>query len=141
MPSVAAFRGIIVLEVLFVAVAWMVADGDADDYALGAGAYWATVTAMWVLIVGLAIGLCLFSRVARIVYTILTLVLLAVTPFFPNTELVGRVEALFTYLTDLCTGAILALMWLSPPIRQVFKVGQPNSKLERDAPEAARPSA
>ena len=108
------------------ALSWATADWEwvsSIDFQV---VFYASVAATWGVVIAISAGLYFFNRVARILYVVSVPIFVSVSVWFGLGGTETNREALFDYLTSLCTGAVLALMWLSPPIRQAFGGKQPN---------------
>ena len=140
MSAAAIFRILVAAELLLTLVAWGVntewLQPVTPDFTL---TYWGFIAGVWLLTLAASLGMFFFIRGGRILYLatvllgVLWLVLLGDNPS-------GATEAVLSYLSNLCAGAVLALSWLSPDVTGRFRRKQPNSTVERDAPQAARPS-
>ena len=133
MMSIWAFRALVVLELVFSALAWVAADWSKVNVpAIGATLYWSVAAAIWTVLVAISVGLFFFRPFARIVYVALVPVLLLIEYWYGYSDST-RAQYAFDYLASLCVGAILAAMWLSPPIAEAFANEQPNPALNTDA--------
>jgi hypothetical protein len=140
MSAVKIFRTVVVAELLLTVLAWGLntewMHPASPDVAL---LQWALIVGVWVLMLAASLGMFFFIRAGRILYVVtvllgvLWLALVGDNPLNPT-------EAVLSYLSNLCAGAALALSWLSPDVTERFGRKQPNSTVERDAPQAARPS-
>ena len=140
MSAVTIFRILVVAELLLMMLAWGLntewLEPATSDLAV---MHWALIGGVWVLMLAASLGMLFFIRAGRILYVVtvllgaLWLALLGDNPLNPT-------EAVLSYLSNLCAGAALALSWLLPDVTARFGRKQPNTTVERDAPQAARPS-
>jgi hypothetical protein len=140
MSAATIFRSLVAAELLLTVVAWGVntewLQPITPDFAF---TYWGFIGGVWLLMLVASLGMFFFIRGGRILY--LATVLLGVLWLgLQGDNPSGPAEAVLSYLSNLCAGAVLALSWLSPDVTERFRRKQPNSTVERDAPEAARPS-
>jgi hypothetical protein len=134
------FRALLVMEVALIATSRYAVDwsDSASRGYMEELAFWVIVAAVLAFFAGTNVALWFFVRTARLLYLASVLIYVGATVWFGAPRTTG-VEAVVDYVASLCTGAILALMWFAPQVAERFRK-QPNSTVERDGPEAARPS-
>ena len=140
MSTVTIFRIVLAAELVFTVVAWGLniewTQPATPEVAL---AHWGLITSVWVLMIAASLGMFFFIRGGRVLYLV-TVLLGAGWLALVGDNPASSTEAVLSYLSNLCAGAALALSWLSPDVNGRFRRKQPNSTVERDAPQAARPS-
>ncbi len=140
MSAATLFRSLVIAEVVVTLVAWGLnrewMRPATPELAL---THWALIVVVWVLILAASAGMFFFIRVGRVLYT-LTVLLGAVWLGLLGDHPLNGIEAVLSYVANLCAGAVLAMSWFTPDVIDRFKPKQPNSTVERDAPQAARPS-
>jgi hypothetical protein len=131
MAGVKVFRLLIVLELVLLALSWALAWWEAPDDFKHLP-FLAFVGLVWLCLIAISVGVFFFSRVARVMYVV-SVPLLIVVNFWFHGSIATNNESLFDHLSTLCTGAILAMMWLNPSVAEAFKREQSNSTVETDA--------
>jgi hypothetical protein len=134
MTAVKVFRALVVLELVFFALSWILAfwehPGDFSHLP-----FLGFVGIVWLFLIAVAVGVFLFNRVARAIYVVSVPAFIAVNFWFQG-SISENNETLFDHLGTLCTGAILALMWLHPSVAGAFGQKQSNTTVETDARES-----